>query len=215
MTRQTSSSIKAKALSLLARREYTRAELEKKLLAWARAQAQKQNPSQTSTHMRQPVPQQKSAFDDYSFDDCNFDNYSFQDTEHEISHEGDHEVSASSTEQEISAALDALQTRGLLSDERALESLLHQKAHRFGINRLRQDMTSKGFDTATIQTTLEELKDSELERAHTAWQRKFKTPPLDASSYNKQARFLSYRGFSAETVRKVLEQVRKQNNTHQ
>lgn len=190
MMRNTSS-IKTKALNLLARREYTRAELEKKLLAWARNLSRQQQTAKIT---------QGECLSEYSSFDENIEQYDDESTR---------ESNASSMAQEICHVLDALQTRGLLSDERALESLLNQKAHRFGGNRLKQDMLAKGFDTSIIQTTLEELKDTEFDRALTTWQRKFSAPPLDAASYNKQARFLSYRGFSAEIVRKVLEQVRR------
>lgn len=189
--RDINSSIKVKALNLLARREYTRAELQKKLLTWAR-----------NAVRQRPVSGVNASFDADDFENNDESDHGYDDA-------SQHESGASSMAQNISTLLDTLQARGLLSDERALESLLNQKAHRFGVNRLRQDMTSKGFDTATMQTALDGLKETEFERAYTAWQRKFSAPPSDQASYGKQARFLSYRGFSSDTVRKVLEQVRR------
>lgn len=153
-------SLKAKALTLLAQREYTRVELEKKLCSWLQ---------------RKNENTQSNGCDEDQRD-----------------------------EQQVTLLLDDLQHKGVLSDERALESLLNQKASRLGSVRIKQVLLNKGLDVEMVQNALDELKNSEFERACEAWQRKFTMPPLDAASYNKQVRFLSYRGFSADIVKKVL-----------
>jgi len=51
-----------------------------------------------------------------------------------------------------------------------------------------------------------ELKDSELERAQSVWQKKFSRngPALNTSEYARQGRFLASRGFSHDVIHRVL-----------
>jgi regulatory protein len=51
---------------------------------------------------------------------------------------------------------------------------------------------------------LRQLAESELQRAHAVWTRKFDGPPTDSSSRASQVRFLMQRGFSSEVIRRVL-----------
>jgi regulatory protein len=51
-----------------------------------------------------------------------------------------------------------------------------------------------------------DLKDSEFARAQGVWQKKFGAPAADANERAKHYRFLLTRGFSAEVVRKVVQQ---------
>jgi bifunctional ADP-heptose synthase (sugar kinase/adenylyltransferase) len=46
--------------------------------------------------------------------------------------------------------------------------------------------------------------DDETARARAVWARKFDGPPSDAKSWAKQARFLQSRGFSVDSIHKVL-----------
>jgi regulatory protein len=51
---------------------------------------------------------------------------------------------------------------------------------------------------------LQQLRDSELQRAASLWQRRFGTLPSDERERARQARFLAGRGFSGEAIRRVL-----------
>jgi regulatory protein len=51
---------------------------------------------------------------------------------------------------------------------------------------------------------LQQLRDTELQRAALLWQRRFSAPPADDRERARQARFLAGRGFSAEAIRRVL-----------
>ena len=146
---------RARALRWLARREHSRAELERKLL-------------------REVHPEDDAA------------------------------------RQAVHAALDDLAARGLLSDERAAESLVAARASRYGSLRLRQALQSRGLSPELVDSALQSanVAASELERARAIWQRKFGQPAPagheGARERARQSRFLAGRGFAPAVIRQVL-----------
>ena len=100
--------------------------------------------------------------------------------------------------------LDWLEAHQYLSQQRFDESRIHARAARHGNLRIQQELAQHGvvLDAASAQA----LKASEFDRAREVWGRKFAAPAADAASRARQARFLVSRGFSAETVRRVLRQ---------
>lgn len=137
-------SIKGRALKLLAGRDYSRFELERKLAA------------------REPEPG------------------------------------------ELKRALDDLQAKGFLDEQRVVDSLVHRRGPRLGAGRIRQELQSKGIDAERVAVAVASLNATEFERAREVWRRKFGVLPEDAAQRGKQARFLAARGFSGEVVRRVL-----------
>lgn len=137
-------SIKGRALRLLAGREYSRFELERKLAA------------------KEPEPG------------------------------------------ELKKALDELQAKGFLDEQRVVDSLVHRRAGRLGAGRIRQELQAKGIDAERVAVAVASLNATEFERAREVWRRKFDHLPQDAAERGKQARFLAARGFSGEVVRRVL-----------
>ncbi|NBQ85954.1 MAG: recombination regulator RecX [Betaproteobacteria bacterium] len=137
-------SIKGRALKLLAQREHSRVELERKL----------------APHEQQPG--------------------------------------------ELAAALDALQSRGFINEERVAESVLHRRAARLGSARIRHELKLKGLDDAVVAQTLARLRDTEVERAQSVWRGKFDALPADARERARQARFLASRGFGGDVIARVL-----------
>jgi regulatory protein len=105
---------------------------------------------------------------------------------------------------ELHQALDELQAKGFISDERTAESVLHRRAARLGMGRLKQELQAKGLDAALVTEALQRLKGTELERAREVWRRKFDALPHDAATCAKQSRFLAARGFGGEVIRRVL-----------
>ncbi|MEY2618244.1 MAG: putative RecX family regulatory protein [Pseudomonadota bacterium] len=105
---------------------------------------------------------------------------------------------------ELQKALDELQAKGFISDERAAESVLHRRAARLGLGRLKQELQAKGLDAALVAQSLERLKGTEVDRARAVWRRKFDAPPRDAAERARQSRFLAARGFGGEVIRRVL-----------
>lgn len=137
-------SLKARALRLLAQREHSRAELERKL----------------AVHEEQPG--------------------------------------------ELARALDELTAKGFISEERVAASVMHRRAARLGAARVLQELRAKGLGAETLAEAATQLRATELERARAVWQKKFGAPAPDATARAKQARFLAARGFTADTVRRVL-----------
>lgn len=109
---------------------------------------------------------------------------------------------AESAEQ-LAALLDNLAERGLLSDERYVEMRLNARRSRFGDARLANDLRSQGVAAELVSTALS-CGEDELHRARQVWQRKFGEHAADAAERARQMRFLMNRGFSGETIRRVL-----------
>jgi regulatory protein len=109
-----------------------------------------------------------------------------------------------SAEGELAAALDELQRRGFISDERVAESVVHRRAARLGNARVKAELQAKGLDAAVVQEAVEALRHTEAERAAEVWRRKFGQPPADAAERARQMRFLAARGFSGDVVRRVV-----------
>ncbi len=104
----------------------------------------------------------------------------------------------------LALALDELERKGYLNEQRAAQSLVHRRAGQYGATRLRQEMQEKGLARELIEQTLAGLKDSELARARDVWQRKFDAAPVTPQERARQTRFLLARGFSGDVVRRVL-----------
>jgi len=109
---------------------------------------------------------------------------------------------AESAEQ-LDAVLDALQEERLLSDPRYAAQRVAARAGRYGNARLRQELRQKGVDDADIVAALPQGGD-ESERCRAVWAKKFGVPPDSAAERARQMRFLQYRGFSGEAIRRVM-----------
>lgn len=102
----------------------------------------------------------------------------------------------------VTEVLDWLEAGNYLSQQRFTESRIHVRAARHGNLRIRQELAQHGI---TLNGEADEaLKASEFGRAREVWGRKFAAPAADAAGRARQARFLTSRGFSPETVRRVL-----------
>lgn len=156
--------LRERALRLLAQRDYSRAELERKLLAFCARQARAAADADVSS--------------------------------------GDEE-SANASRAAIDALIDQLAARGLLSDTRYAENRVRSRAARYGNARLEQELRQRGVDAEVRAEALAGC-DSEVERASALWRRRFGSPPGDAAERARQMRYLAARGFSGDTVRRVL-----------
>ncbi len=138
-------SLKGRALRLLAGREHSRAELEKKL----------------RTHEAEPG--------------------------------------------ELQRALDELQAKGFIDEQRVVDSVLHRRATRLGAGRVKQELQAKGISAEAVAEAVEGLRGTELERAREVWRKKFGELATDPAGRAKQMRFLASRGFGAEAIRRVVQ----------
>ena len=104
----------------------------------------------------------------------------------------------------LARALDELQAKGFISEQRVIESVVHRRAARLGTARIKHELQSKGLDPLAVSEALAGLKSSELARAQEVWRKKFGTSPVDAHAAAKQMRFLATRGFGADVIRRVV-----------
>ena len=104
----------------------------------------------------------------------------------------------------LARALDELQAKGFISEERVIESVLHRRAAKLGNTRIAQELQGKGLEPEAISAALATLKATELERARAVWQKKFGTPATNAQEAARQMRFLAARGFGADVIRRAV-----------
>lgn len=107
------------------------------------------------------------------------------------------------TGEELEAVLDTLQAERLLSDHRYASQRVVARAGRYGNGRLRQELRQKGVSDEDIEAALPDGGD-EGDRCRAIWAKKFGRPPQSAEERAKQMRFLQYRGFSAEAIRRAM-----------
>lgn len=104
----------------------------------------------------------------------------------------------------LAAALDDLQAKGFISEQRVLESVVNRRAGKLGAARIKQELQAKGLDAQAVADAVAGLRDTELERAREVWRKKFGQPPDDATQRAKQMRFLASRGFGGDTIARVV-----------
>jgi len=107
------------------------------------------------------------------------------------------------SEEELDQVLATLQSERLLSDERYAAQRVVARGGRYGNARLRQELRQKGVGDDDVAAALPEAGD-ETERCRAIWAKKFGRPPESAEERAKQMRFLQYRGFSGEAIRRVM-----------
>jgi regulatory protein len=107
------------------------------------------------------------------------------------------------SEEELDHVLATLQSERLLSDERYAAQRVAARGSRYGNARLKQELRQKGVTDEDIDTALPEAGD-ETERCRAIWAKKFGHLPETAEDRAKQMRFLQYRGFSGEAIRRVM-----------
>lgn len=171
-----SPSLQARALTWLAQREQSRSELRRKLLRVLQVQLQVQGRGQAADPDLDPDRDQALAVDAHG----TFDN----------------------PDQKVEQLLDELQSKGLLSEARFVESRVRARAASQGARRIEMELAQHGLKLEA--QALQQLRDSELQRAKQLWRRKFGGPAEDARSMARQMRFLAGRGFTGEVIRRVV-----------
>ena len=105
---------------------------------------------------------------------------------------------------ELAEALDFLQAKDFINEQRVVDSELHRRSAKLGAARIKQELQSKGLDAGAVLDAVDLLKSTEVERAREVWRKKFGNAPENASERGKQMRFLMSRGFGSEAIRKVI-----------
>jgi regulatory protein len=104
----------------------------------------------------------------------------------------------------LAKALDELQAKDFINEQRVLESVVHRRAAKLGTARIRQELQAKGLEPKAVAQAVQQLRATELDRAREIWRKKFGAPPADAAERGKQMRFLASRGFGGDAIRRVV-----------
>lgn len=104
----------------------------------------------------------------------------------------------------LALALDDLQAKGFISEQRVVESVVNRRSAKLGASRIKQELQAKGLDPQAISKALAELHTTEQARAQAVWIKKYGATPRDPTEAARQMRFLAARGFSGEVIRRVV-----------
>lgn len=105
---------------------------------------------------------------------------------------------------ELAAALDFLQSKDFINEQRVVESVVNSRSRKLGASRVRQELQAKGLPAEAIAEAVQAMRSTELERAREVWRKKFGEPPADQAARVKQVRFLVSRGFAPDVVKRVV-----------
>jgi regulatory protein len=105
---------------------------------------------------------------------------------------------------QIEAVLDDFEARGWLSDQRFAEALVRRRSERFGTRKIQDELSQAGVDSSKTADLLKNLKETEYQRAHELWLRKFGAVATEQKERARQYRFLASKGFSSDVVSKVV-----------
>ena len=106
----------------------------------------------------------------------------------------------------VCSVLVQLKTENLQSDYRFTEAYVHNRIARgYGPLRIRQELHEKGLAENLIEVFLTEQDSDWMQRLDLVRQKKFgKAKPADYKEQARQSRFLQYRGFSTEQIRRLF-----------
>lgn len=107
-------------------------------------------------------------------------------------------------EEQIEEVLSEFQKQGWLSDERYAEVLARRRGQRYGMRRVTEELQRAGIEQSTISRLSQDLKDTEFERAHALWERKFGQIAHEQKERARQYRFLVSKGFNPELVTRLI-----------
>ena len=105
---------------------------------------------------------------------------------------------------ELAPILDELEGKGFISEQRVIESVVNRRSAKLGAARIRQELQGKGVGKEQVMAAVVSLQGTELARAQALWQKKFGEVASGPAERAKQTRFLASRGFSGDTIRRVL-----------
>lgn len=101
-------------------------------------------------------------------------------------------------------ALDDLQAKGFISEQRVVESVVNRRAAKLGASRIKLELQAKGLAPRTVSDAVAALRSTELARAKEVWFKKFGTLATEPKERARQARFLAARGFGGDIIAQVL-----------
>ena len=109
----------------------------------------------------------------------------------------------SRSEAAVDVVVERLKTMGYLSNFRFAENYVRTNSRKKGAAAIRYELARHNLPPEVMQEVLEPLKETETARAYAVWSRKFELSN-DRRERERQYRFLAYRGFSSDAIRKVI-----------
>ena len=108
---------------------------------------------------------------------------------------------------DIDAVLDDLTERSLLDEARMAEAYVDERSRKgFGPVRIRHELRQKGLESDQIERHLVSDTDHLLDLIKTAHDRKYgEELPADPRERARRGRFLEYRGFPGDLIRRFLD----------
>ena len=104
----------------------------------------------------------------------------------------------------LAQALDELQAKHFIDEQRVLDSVVHRRAARLGAARIQRELQGKGLAPQAVADAVSHLRATELMRAREVWRKRFGEPAIDLQTRARQMRFLASRGFGGEVIRRVV-----------
>lgn len=104
----------------------------------------------------------------------------------------------------LAMALDDLQAKGFISEQRVLESIINRRAGKLGAARIKGELQSKGLPPETVAAAVAGLRSTELARAQELWRKRYGQTATEPRERARQARFLAARGFGGDVIRRVI-----------
>ncbi len=110
---------------------------------------------------------------------------------------------------EIKEALARLRDEGLQSDVRFSEAYIYSRAQKgYGPLRIQADLKQRGIDDLLLEEFLDFQSSLWNQRVIEVQKKRFgDIPPENYKNYAKQVRFLQYRGFTADQIKKALGEI--------
>ena len=105
---------------------------------------------------------------------------------------------------EIEEAAAWCQSQGFLNETRYVEGVARRLSSKYGASRVASTLRGKGVTEDAIAEAMPDLKVSEIDQARLLWARKFGAPGETQAEKAKQMRYLQSRGFSFDTIKKVV-----------
>ena len=100
--------------------------------------------------------------------------------------------------------VEELKLKGLQSDYRFCESFINSKKRKFGLHKISLELKQKEIDFFLIEEFIKVVSDDEYEFAKMVWEKKYSSLPSDLNEKNKQIKFMQNRGFSFDTIKKII-----------
>ena len=105
----------------------------------------------------------------------------------------------------INHVISVLEEQGLQSDDRFSEEFLLSKSRKgYGPIWINQELSKRGVGKESIDNAFRRVDMDWFETAEKIYSKKFTTEVTDVKDYARRIRFLNYKGFNPEHIKKIV-----------